>query len=98
MGNNGIYDNCLTHTSHKLFISSFASHYVLLFSLLLIQLHYNKDTLLHCRFLVKQLTGARTLPANFYSKLNDSLVSRFSIGSIMEVVDKNRISQVKVGS
>lgn len=50
----------------------------------------------HFRFLVKQLTGARTLPANFYSKLNDSLVSRFSIGSVMEVVDKNRISQVKV--
>lgn len=48
------------------------------------------------RFLVKQLTGARTLPANFYTKLNDSLVSRFSIGSVMEVVDKNRISQVKV--
>lgn len=45
---------------------------------------------------MKQLTGARTLPANFYTKLNDSLVSRFSIGSIMEVVDKNRISQVKV--
>ncbi|XP_068632414.1 polycomb protein Sfmbt-like isoform X1 [Battus philenor] len=50
------------------------------------------------KFLVKQLTGARTLPANFYSKLNDSLVSRFSIGSLMEVVDKNRISQVKVAS
>ncbi|CAK1600811.1 unnamed protein product [Parnassius mnemosyne] len=50
------------------------------------------------KFLVKQLTGARTLPANFYSKLNDSLVSRFTIGSIMEVVDKNRISQVKVAS
>ncbi|CAG4948999.1 unnamed protein product [Colias eurytheme] len=50
------------------------------------------------KFLVKQLTGARTLPANFYTKLNDSLVSRFKIGSIMEVVDKNRISQVKVAS
>ncbi|XP_028042322.1 polycomb protein Sfmbt-like isoform X2 [Bombyx mandarina] len=50
------------------------------------------------KFLVKQLTGARTLPANFYSKLNDSLVSRFSIGSLMEVVDKNRISQVKVAT
>ncbi|XP_047987524.1 polycomb protein Sfmbt-like isoform X1 [Leguminivora glycinivorella] len=50
------------------------------------------------KFLVKQLTGARTLPANFYTKLNDSLKSRFSIGSIMEVVDKNRISQVKVAS
>ncbi|XP_053612673.1 polycomb protein Sfmbt-like [Plodia interpunctella] len=50
------------------------------------------------KFLVKQLTGARTLPANFYTKLNDSLASRFSIGSVMEVVDKNRISQVKVAS
>lgn len=45
---------------------------------------------------MKQLTGARTLPANFYSILNDSLKSRFSVGTIMEVVDKNRISQVKV--
>ncbi|XP_026331037.1 polycomb protein Sfmbt-like isoform X2 [Hyposmocoma kahamanoa] len=50
------------------------------------------------KFLVKQLTGARTLPANFYNKLNDCLASRFTIGSIMEVVDKNRISQVKVAS
>ncbi|XP_050665122.1 polycomb protein Sfmbt isoform X2 [Leptidea sinapis] len=50
------------------------------------------------KFLVKQLTGARTLPANFYTKLHDSLASRFSVGSVMEVVDKNRISQVKVAS
>ncbi|XP_034826739.1 polycomb protein Sfmbt-like [Maniola hyperantus] len=50
------------------------------------------------KFLVKQLTGARTLPANFYAKLNDSIVSRFCVGSVMEVVDKNRISQVKVAS
>ncbi|XP_041982874.1 polycomb protein Sfmbt-like [Aricia agestis] len=50
------------------------------------------------KFLVKQLTGARTLPANFYTKLNDSIISRFSVGSVMEVVDKNRISQVKVAS
>ncbi|XP_072939288.1 polycomb protein Sfmbt-like isoform X2 [Epargyreus clarus] len=46
------------------------------------------------KFLVRQLTGARTLPANFYTKLHESLVSRFSVGCIMEVVDKNRISQV----
>jgi len=26
---------------------------------------------------VKRLTGARTLPSNFYSKVTDSLVSRF---------------------
>lgn len=45
---------------------------------------------------MKQLTGARTLPVNFYSKLADHLKSRFSVGTIMEVVDKNRISQVKV--
>ncbi|CAH1646531.1 unnamed protein product [Spodoptera littoralis] len=50
------------------------------------------------KFLVKQLTGARTLPANFYTKLNDSLASRFSIGVLMEIVDKNRISQVKVAT
>jgi len=28
-------------------------------------------------FLVKRLTGARTLPSNFYNKVTDSLVSRF---------------------
>jgi hypothetical protein len=28
-------------------------------------------------FLVKRLTGARTLPSNFYTKVTDSLVSRF---------------------
>lgn len=28
-------------------------------------------------FLVKRLTGARTLPSNFYSKVHDSLRSRF---------------------
>lgn len=50
------------------------------------------------KFLVKQLTGARTLPADFYSKFSDSLKSRFRIGTMMEVVDKNRISQVKVAS
>lgn len=45
---------------------------------------------------MKQLTGARTLPVNFYSKLNDSNASRFRVGSLLEVLDKNRISQVKV--
>ncbi|KAK6642126.1 hypothetical protein RUM44_013849 [Polyplax serrata] len=49
-------------------------------------------------FLVKRLTGARTLPSNFYSKVQDSLKSRFRIGLNMEVVDKNRISQVCVAT
>lgn len=49
-------------------------------------------------FLVKRLTGARTLPSNFYSKVTDSLVSRFRCGLNLEVVDKNRISQVKVAT
>lgn len=49
-------------------------------------------------FLVKRLTGARTLPSNFYFKVQDSLKSRFRIGLNMEVVDKNRISQVCVAT
>ncbi|XP_021917000.1 polycomb protein Sfmbt-like isoform X2 [Zootermopsis nevadensis] len=49
-------------------------------------------------FLVKRLTGARTLPSNFYNKVTDSLVSRFRCGLNLEVVDKNRISQVKVAT
>lgn len=47
-------------------------------------------------FLVKRLTGARTLPSTFYNKVSDSLKSRFRCGLNLEVVDKNRISQVKV--
>lgn len=47
-------------------------------------------------FLSKRLTGARTLPSNFSNKATDSLKSRFQCGLNLEVVDKNRISQVKV--
>lgn len=47
-------------------------------------------------FLRKRLTGARTLPSNFSNKISDSLKSRFECGLNLEVVDKNRISQVKV--
>ncbi|KAK9875733.1 hypothetical protein WA026_009530 [Henosepilachna vigintioctopunctata] len=47
-------------------------------------------------FLRKRLTGARTLPSNFTNKVNDSMKSRFVPGLNLEVVDKNRISQVKV--
>ncbi|KAF4524651.1 hypothetical protein B566_EDAN013760 [Ephemera danica] len=50
------------------------------------------------QFLVKRLTGARTLPSNFYNKISDSLKSRFRCGLHLEVVDKNRISQVKVAT
>lgn len=45
-------------------------------------------------FLQKRLTGARTLPSNFTNKINDSIKSRFQCGLKLEVVDKNRISQV----
>lgn len=47
-------------------------------------------------FLVKRLTGARTLPSSFSNKVLDSMKSRFQCGMNLEVVDKNRISQVKV--
>lgn len=47
-------------------------------------------------FLRKRLTGARTLPSNYSNKISDSLKSRFQCGLNLEVVDKNRISQVKV--
>lgn len=47
-------------------------------------------------FLCKRLTGARTLPSSFSNKISDGLKSRFQVGLNVEVVDKNRISQVKV--
>lgn len=49
-------------------------------------------------FLVQHLSGARTLPSTFYNKINDSLRSRFRCGLLLEVVDKNRISQMKVAT
>ena len=47
-------------------------------------------------FLVKRLTGARTLPINFYAKLWSTIRSQFRPGMKLEVVDKMRICQVKV--
>ncbi|XP_054163633.1 MBT domain-containing protein 1-like [Oppia nitens] len=47
-------------------------------------------------FLVKRLTGSRTLPENFGDQVKDSLKTRFRFGMRLEVVDKNRISAVRV--
>ncbi|CAH1962185.1 unnamed protein product [Acanthoscelides obtectus] len=47
-------------------------------------------------FLRKRLTGARTLPSNYSVKASESIKSRFEVGLNLEVVDKNRISQVKL--
>jgi hypothetical protein len=49
-------------------------------------------------FLVKRLTGARTLPINFYNKLWSTIRSAFRPGMKLEVVDKMRICQVKVAT
>lgn len=49
-------------------------------------------------FLVQHLSGARTLPSTFYNKISDSFRSRFRVGLNLEVVDKNRISQMKVAT
>uniref|UniRef100_A0A8D9A729 Polycomb protein Sfmbt n=1 Tax=Cacopsylla melanoneura TaxID=428564 RepID=A0A8D9A729_9HEMI len=50
------------------------------------------------QFLVKRLTGARTLPSNFYHRVQESVRSRFRVDMNLEVVDKKRISQVKVAT
>ena len=49
-------------------------------------------------FLVKRLTGARTLPSNFYPKVQESVQSIFKPGMKLEVVDKMRICQVRVAT
>ena len=49
-------------------------------------------------FLVKRLTGARTLPSNFYCKVWESVGSIFRTGMKLEVVDKMRICQVRVAT
>jgi hypothetical protein len=48
------------------------------------------------KYLLKTLHHAKTLPGNFYAKLFDSFRSRFEINLVLEVVDKNCISQVKL--
>jgi len=47
-------------------------------------------------FLVKRLTGARTLPSNFYMKVMESVSSIFRPNMKLELVDKMRICQVRV--
>ncbi len=49
-------------------------------------------------FLVKRLTGARTLPTHFYAKVWESVGSAFRAGMKLEVVDKMRICQVRVAT
>lgn len=48
------------------------------------------------KYLLKSLHHAKTLPGSFYNKLYDSFRSRFDQGLILEVVDKNCISRVKL--
>ena len=47
---------------------------------------------------MRRLTGARTLPTNFYKVVYDSVGSVFKKGTKLEVVDKMRISQVRVAT
>lgn len=48
------------------------------------------------KYLKESLRHGKTLPGNFYNKLYDSFRSRFETGLILEVVDKNCISRVKL--
>lgn len=49
-------------------------------------------------YLITKLTGSRTLPANFDTLITESLKSRFRPGMKLEVVDKNRVSSVRVAT
>lgn len=49
-------------------------------------------------YLIKKLTGSRTLPADFNSLVKESLRTRFRPGMKLEVVDKNRVSSVRVAT
>lgn len=49
-------------------------------------------------YLIKKLTGSRTLPANFNSLITESLTTKFKSGMKLEVVDKNRVSSVRVAT
>ena len=50
-------------------------------------------------FLVKRLTGARTLPQNFYNKVQECLQNTpIKTGMFVEVVDKMCVSAMRVGT
>lgn len=49
-------------------------------------------------YLIKKLTGSRTLPSNFEVLVAESLKTRFRPGMKLEVVDKNRVSSVRVAT
>src|SRR5438270_862953 len=49
-------------------------------------------------FLVKRLTGSRTLPDNFSEQIKEAVKSKFKTGVKLEVVDKNRISAVRLAT
>ena len=50
-------------------------------------------------FLVKRLTGARTLPRDFYKKVQESLYNHpLKKGIQVEVVDKNCVSAMRVAN
>lgn len=48
------------------------------------------------KYLKDNLTNALTLPTTFYNKINDSSKSRFRVGLQLEVVNKIRISQMRL--
>lgn len=49
-------------------------------------------------YLIKKLTGSRTLPNNFEELISESLRTKFKPGMKLEVVDKNRVSSVRVAT
>jgi hypothetical protein len=49
-------------------------------------------------FLLKRLTGSRTLPENFLEQLRESIQSKFTVGMRLEVIDKSRVSAVRVAT
>lgn len=48
------------------------------------------------RFLMQRLYNARTLSSSFYNRLSESLKSRFRPGLQLEIVDKEKISRVRL--
>ena len=47
-------------------------------------------------YLIAHLTGFKTLPKNFHKRVSDSLKSKFKKGMTLELVDKNKLSRMRV--
>lgn len=49
------------------------------------------------KYLIEKMPGFKTIPKNFHKKVNESLESKFKKGMLLELVDKKRLCNMRIG-